>query len=319
MGNVHAIFIIIFSLNVFYFNFPFVTEISLIIPSFLYFASKCLAGPKIRGYNNILIILVLGFGSSLNSDFALAVLWSLLGFGISRASARVFFICTVCLLGALQVSIYKRLSFVYFDPNYSGYWLYLGTMPIFIQTLFSNTEIRSRVLNNFLKLNIVRFISGLTLSRSILLSFVVESAIRRGNHLRFLVSAVALFPFALIFYTTFFADRSGGSDSERLLIMSQILTGQVNVDHAIGFDGVLVWSPFRPPDYVVMLHNTLATWFYLIPIIFVPLAILIIFRGRFYLKFIYLLPLLFLSVSPGIFYTWGVASYLCSRRYCDKI
>lgn len=312
---IQSVFLIIFILNAFFLNIPFVSVAILALSSVITLMAVVWKSGMYIKYNltAILIIALLLIGSFIQKDIAITVAWALLGLGFSHIRPAILFWATVLTIGALEMSVFKRLSFVYFDPNYSGYWLYLGVLPYLIELLKVRYQYFSRKVLSAGMTLAVRTVALLTLSRSILLAFFIHYLFGRDRRGIAIFIGLMLTPLLLVLYGYLFSDRAGGSDSERWIILIQILTGNVFVDTAQGFNGVMVFSPFRENN-LVMLHNTPATWLYLSPYFTVCLFILLFVRGNIFLKLTYIMPLLFISVAPGIFYAWGVISYVCARR-----
>jgi hypothetical protein len=215
------------------------------------------------------------------------------------------------------------------DANYTAYFFYLISMPLFFKLLPSEYKEKNKII--FIPLIIISNL--LSASRGVLASLVVIvcTKFKKKINLRDQLNSkkILLIPITIFLTSIFMGKHLTDSVHERLYIYSEAFHGKVLGLGNDNFNDVHV-SPecyldsnygveqlsmminncissyniySNRPFGFVSLHNTLLTWFFLHPFLF------FFFYGYLYWRFgqnfaLLSIPTFFLSVGPGPFYLY---------------
>ena len=249
-------------------------------------------------------------------QISLAFMLLLGGFWLGkRVCPKILFFTLFSTIPFLHLAPYKRFEFLTMDANYTAYFFYLISMPLFFKLLTSEYKQKNKTI--FIPLIVLSNL--LSASRGVLVSLIVTACIKFKKKITLrdqLNLKNILLISIMIFLTSIFVGKHWtDSVDERVYIYSEVFHGRVLGLENGNFNDVHVnpecmrshncsmdHGSNRPFGFV-SLHNTLLTWFSLYPLIF------FFFYGYLYWRFgqnfaLLSIPTVFLSVGPGPFYLY---------------
>lgn len=308
LNFIKSAFFLILSFNICYLGVPGISIILMGAISVLAFVQRPLKKfhkADILTFFLLLLIFLLSLLSSIDFFYSLALLT--LGYSATKIPTITYFITLALCMISLKIGMYGRLQFESMGPNYTGFFIYLICISLFFNLFWSN---RTRV---YKYLSLIP--SLLPESRAIFLTFLSVGFLVSSGKQKILIIFFSVLAFNIILFLGFFADRSGGSNGERVFLILSVITGNVYGVESNQFSLIGTYSPFRDGGFV-QLHNTVATWWYHKSYLLYLLLLLVVYQlGKKFVIFVALmLPLLFITVEPGIFYFFiGITYYQINR------
>ena len=313
LSFVKSIFFLILTFNMSYLSVPGISVILMVFVSIVSFLQQPLRGHhKADIFSLFLIYIILSLSLMVSKDFFYSFALLILGYSTRKMPTAAYLLALILCLISLKIGMYGRLQFENMGPNYTAFFIYLISINLFFNFLVSNKYLVYRYLTLIPSL--------LPESRAIFLTlFSTGFAVSSKKQKLFLIVA-SVVTLSFIVGSGIFSDRSGGSNGERLFLINSVITGNVFGIENKQFSLIGTYSPFRNGGFV-QLHNTLATWWYHSHYLLYLLLILLVYQlGKSVVVFFLLmLPLLFITVEPGIFYFFIGTTYYQMKSWRNNV